>query len=407
MYENTHIISSKVWSEYEDFPMPSDYPEYPNHAQLQRYFESYAQHFQVLSNIRFQTEVLEVLPQEAGYLITYKDAEGVEQHEEFTHVMIANGHHWNPRHPELPGEYTGEYLHSHDFKGVNDEWRAKRVLVIGAGNSACDVAVESARLAAHVSLSVRSAQWFLPKFIFGKPSDVMGSRIPTWVPSRLRQWILTVLVKLLQGNYEKNYGLPQPKKPILSHHPTVNSDLLDFIRHGRITPRNQIVKVEGKSVTFADDKTAEFDTIVACTGFKITFPFLSKDIVNFEDAEQVPLYLKMIPEHLPNLYFIGLFQPLGCIWPLADYQAKLAVQEIIGRYKRPEPLGKAIAREMKNPHLKFEAGKRHSTEVDYHRFRKDLKAALKKAHIDIGKAPAGRTKYYKTWQQSCGLTRYE
>ena len=57
VYENTHIISSKTWSVYEDFPMPADYPDYPSHAQLQAYFESYARHFGVYERIRFGTEV--------------------------------------------------------------------------------------------------------------------------------------------------------------------------------------------------------------------------------------------------------------------------------------------------------------------------------------------------------------
>ncbi len=52
VYENTHLISSKSWSEFEDFPMPDDYPDYPNHLQLQKYFEEYAKHFEVYPKIK-------------------------------------------------------------------------------------------------------------------------------------------------------------------------------------------------------------------------------------------------------------------------------------------------------------------------------------------------------------------
>ncbi len=57
VYENTHIISSKALSEYEDFPMPADYPDYPSHVQLQAYFESYARHFGAYPHIRFRHTV--------------------------------------------------------------------------------------------------------------------------------------------------------------------------------------------------------------------------------------------------------------------------------------------------------------------------------------------------------------
>ncbi|RUO27464.1 monooxygenase [Aliidiomarina sanyensis] len=399
VYENTHIISSKTWSEYEDFPMPDHYPDYPSHDQLRRYFESYAAHFDVLSIIRFETEVLNVQPQPEGdFLVRWRscgDDNGAECEERFSHVMVANGHHWCPRHPELGGEFTGTYMHSHDFKGVDDSWRNKRVLVIGAGNSACDVAVEAARVADEVHLSIRSPQWFLPKFIFGVPSDVLGAKFPRWLPKRWKQRAMTWLLRLLQGNYERTYGLPQPKNLVLSHHPTVNSDLLDFIRHGRIIPKRAIEQVNQRQVSFAGGDSCEVDIIVACTGFRTVFPFLDVEILDVADQEQVPLYLKMMHPDYQGLYFIGLFQPLGCIWPLADYQAKLAVQEIKGAYQRPEPLQQAIEQELANPHYAFEGGARHAVEVDYHQFRAQLKAELKKGAIDIGEPPAGRKDYYK------------
>ncbi|TRW47978.1 FAD-binding protein [Aliidiomarina halalkaliphila] len=400
VYENTHIISSKAWSEYEDFPMPEDYPDYPSHAQLQAYFQDYATHFEILDVIRFQTEVVTVEPEKDGFLVSWRDALNEKskiQQQHFTHVMVANGHHWCPRHPQLPGTFSGTYLHSHDFKRVSDDWRDKAVLVIGAGNSACDVAVETARVAKSVHLSMRNPQWFLPKFMFGMPSDVLGAKTPQWFPRRLKQRLMTWLVRLLQGDYEKQYGLPKPKYPLLSHHPTVNSDLLDFIRHGRITPQRAIASVDGRHVTFTDGNEGEYDIMVACTGFRTVFPFFREDVIDFEDAEKLPLYLKMMHQSWERLYFIGLFQPLGCIWPLADYQAKLAVREIQGLYRRPLNMGKAIQREIDHPHYRFEGGARHAAEVDYHQFREELRSALAMSGLEIGEPPQGKKGHYKNF----------
>lgn len=394
VYENTHIISSKIWSEYEDFPMPADYPDYPNHRQLQAYFESYARHFGVYERIRFNHTVQQVTRTRGGlWEVQYLDDQGVEHEAEFDVLMVANGHHWDPKYPSYPGTFDGIFMHSHDFKGVTDDWRGKNVLVIGAGNSACDVAVESARVAGKVCLSMRSPQWFVPKFIFGVPTDVFASNTH-WLPSRLRQHLMTGLLRILQGPYKK-YGLPENTRPALSHHPTLNSDLLDYIRHGRIHPRPAIKALAGHEVEFVDGRREPFDIICACTGFWISFPFFDESFINFRHAVRVPLYRKMMHAKYDNMYFIGLFQPLGCIWPLADHQAKLACAEITGRYQRPADIEARIKHEMDHPHFDFDASPRHSTEVDYHQFRKELREELLKAGIDIGEPPKGQPGRYK------------
>ena len=217
VYENTHIISSKTWSEYEDFPMPEDYPDYPNHKQLQAYFESYAKHFGVYDRTRFNTSVTSAVKNAAGgWDITSVDEQGREATEAFDVLMVANGHHWNPKFPEYQGKFEGKYMHSHDFKGVNEDWRGKNVLIIGAGNSGCDVAVKLARIAGKVCISMRGPQWFVPKFMFGKPSDVFSAQT-NWLPPKIKQWAFGKILNLLQGSY-KSYGLPVNTALPLSHH---------------------------------------------------------------------------------------------------------------------------------------------------------------------------------------------
>ncbi len=266
VYENTHIISSKAWSEYEDYPMPDDYPDYPRHDQMLAYFESYARHFGLYEHIRFEHSVEKISRQADGqWRVAYKDAQGAEHSEAFDYLMVANGHHNDPKYPEYPGEYTGRLLHSHDFRSVDESWRGKRVLVIGAGNSGCDVAVESARVASKVCLSMRSPQWFIPKFLFGNPSDALYASF-NWVPRKITQRVLGLLLRILQGPYEL-YDLPSNSRPPLSHHPTLNSDLLDYIRHGRILPRKAIKRWDGLDVEFIDGVKETFDIVCACTGF--------------------------------------------------------------------------------------------------------------------------------------------
>jgi cation diffusion facilitator CzcD-associated flavoprotein CzcO len=377
VYENTHIISSKTLSSFEDYPMPASYPDYPGHRQVQAYFEAYARHFGVLPLVRFGHTVQHARREaDGGWVLTVSGPDG-DRTDRCTHLMVANGHHWNPRWPDIPGHFAGRYLHSHDFKRADDQWRDQRVLVIGAGNSAADVAVETARVARSVHMAVRSPQWFVPKYLFGLPADVIAAR-QRWVPPGLRQRGLTLLLRTLQGSYAK-LGLPENTRPVLSQHPTLNSDLLDLFRHGRVVARPGVTRFDGHTVHFGDGAQDTYDIVVAATGFKITFPFFEPGFLDLEEATSVPLYRKMMHPDVPTVYFIGLFQPLGCIWPLADYQAKLACAEITGRYRRPADLPARIAHEIAHPHYTMDRAPRHSTEVDYHRFRDELLDALSTA----------------------------
>lgn len=397
VYENTFLISSKTWSEFEDFPMPDDYPDYPSHSQMQSYFESYAKHFGVYQRIRFEHTVEKVsrLPDDR-WLVAYSHAGKIAE-EVFEFLMVSNGHHNVPKYPEYPGKFTGTYLHSHDFKAINENWRDKRVLVIGAGNSACDIAVEAARVSRKVSISMRSPQWIFPKFIFGNPGDVFAAK-SRWLPRKFRQFGLKILVRIVLGRYSK-YGLPENTTLPLNTHPTMNSDLLDFIRHGRIKPKPAIQSLDGSVVNFVDGTSEEYDIVCACTGFWTEFSFFDKTLIDFKDLARVPLFMKMMHESFSNLYFIGLFQPIGCIWPLADYQAKLACLEILGKYLRPKDMRAAVNYEMNNPHFNFGPGQRHAIQVDYHTFRKELKKELKRAGVNIGRPPAGNKRRYKLENQ--------
>lgn len=373
VYRTTHIISSKTWSAFEDFPMPDDYPDYPSHTQLAAYFEAYARRFGVDRHVRFGRMVIAAIPAGEGrWQVRWREG-GIEHVDTFDALLVANGHHHVPNIPEYPGHFAGEMLHSHAYKEAAP-YAGRRVLVVGAGNSACDVAVEVSRVASLVALSVRRGQHILPKFLFGRPGDVNYAKL-TWMPWRIRQWLLGLTVRIVQGRYA-DYGLPEPDCGVLEMHPTLNSELLYFIRHGKVHPRPGIARLDGDAVVYADGRREAFDTLIWATGYRTHFPFLAPEITPWLDADRVPLYRKMIPAEHPGLYFIGLFQPLGCIWPLAEYQGRIAARAINGRWRRPHDLAARIAHEMAHPHYPFQRTRRHATEVDYHRFRQELLAEL-------------------------------
>ncbi len=368
--ETTHIISSKKMSEYIDFPMPDDYPDYPSHQQVLAYFESYAEHFGLKPYIRFNTWVthVEKLPGER-WAVTLDNGET----HTYDYLFTANGHHAVPRMPELPGQFSGELLHAHDYK-TSAPFSGKRVLVIGAGNSACDCAVEISRVADFTAISMRRPQYIVPKFFMGKPTDTFNDvliKLPGFLSSALRKLSLRIQV----GDY-RSYGLENPDYPVTGAHPTVNSELLYRIRHGRVHPRRGIRQVEGNTVTFADGRADIFDVIVAATGYKITFPFFSKDFINYEDAERIPLYLRMMhPDH-PTLFFIGLLQPQGCIWPLSDVQSKLAANIVAGRQRIPSNVRELAERDSDEIARDFLHTPRHAVEVHFRPFFNKVKRLI-------------------------------
>lgn len=385
VYSTTHIISSKYHSAYEDFPFPEGTPDYPAHHHLRDYFQAYARHFHVQEKIRFHTEVLHAEPAaEGGWTLTSRGPDGATKTEHYEVLMVSNGHHWNPKLPEYPGRFDGEFLHSHQFKR-NDPFKGKRVLVVGGGNSAADVAVECSRVAARTCISMRRGHWFMPKFMFGEPGDVVYQKT-AWMPSWLRQWLLQTTNVLIQGKHAR-LGLQTPDYGILEGHPTLNSELYYFIGHGEVTPKVGIARLDGHTVHFADGSAEDFDVIVCATGYKTTLPFFDRALIDFEEKDEVPLWRRMFHAEHRSLYFIGLFQPLGCIWPLADYQAMLACAEISGRYRRPDDLAARIREEIDNPHFRFYKAPRHATEVDYMTFRKELLAELSKAGMGAREMP--------------------
>jgi hypothetical protein len=210
----------------------------------------------------------------------------------------------------------------------------------------------------------------------GKPTDVFATKM-SFMPIFLRNFVAGLIANINNGS-NKIYGLPKPDHKFGATHPTINSELLYKIRHGKIIPRVEIDHFEGKKVFFKDNTNEEFDVIIACTGFALAHPFFDEKFLNYREGP-VPLYLKMFHPKYDNLFFIGMFQPLGCIWPGAEQQSKLLALAIKKAWKRPSNIESLCEREVSHPHMKQINTNRHRITVDFHRFMKDLKSQIKKA----------------------------
>ncbi len=375
VFETTHIISSKTLSQYADFTFDEfekGLPDYPSHDQLRRYFQAYAAKFKLYPYIKFETLVISCELNESNQWVVQTSKGGQTTTEVFSHLVVCNGHHWKPRMPHYPGNFTGKLMHSHEFKN-STPFKGQRILVIGGGNSACDVAVETSRVSTKTTISWRRGYRIVPKFLFGKPSDVVASRM-AFLPTRLKFFFSELTVKIFSGS-NKNYGLQEPEHAITGTHPTINEELLYKVRHGKVFPKGDIERFDGQQVIFKDGSVEEFDTVIACTGYILAHPFFKEDFLNYSEGD-VPLYLKMLHEKYDNLFFVGMFQPLGCIWPAAELQSKIAARAIKGMWKRPENIVDLCHREVTHPHLNQIKTPRHTITVDFHLFTNELKKHL-------------------------------
>ncbi|VXC49470.1 flavin-containing monooxygenase [Pseudomonas sp. 8O] len=334
MYHSAHLISSKGTTEFREFPMRAEVAPYPHHSEMRCYFRDYARQFRLYEHYQFDTRVLHVQREQHGWkLISERNGEQREWY--FKGVLIANGTLHTPNLPSLPGEFSGELLHSSAYRSA-DIFAGKRVLVVGCGNSACDIAIDAVHRAASVDLSVRRGYHFLPKFILGKPTDTFGGSIR--LPRRLKQLVDGLLVRALVGK-PSQYGLPDPDYRLYESHPVMNSLVLHHIGHGDIRPRGDVTAVNGQSVTFANGEQAEYDLILMATGYKLDYPFIARDELNWpQDAGAPQLYLNVFhPEH-DDLFMLGMVEASGLGWQGRDEQA-----ELVALYIRQSQTGSPAA----------------------------------------------------------------
>jgi len=407
-YRSLHINTSRDLMEYETFPMPRDYPDYPDHFRIAKYFDDYVDHFGFRKEIRFRTAVVDVAPAASGgWDVTVRREDGNETTGHYRAVLVANGHHWDARWPEppFPGEFAGKQMHAHDYK-TPDVLEGRRVLVLGIGNSACDIAVESSRIADRTFLAMRRGAYIVPKYLFGKPTDETNSPLFTRLPFELQRLAFTLFLRLAQGDVT-GYGLPEPDHKLLHAHPTISSDLLPRIGHGDITVKPNIQRLEGDRVCFVDGSAEEIDLVIYCTGYKITFPFFAAGLVSAPD-NRIPLYRRVVsPEH-PGLYFIGLLQPLGAIMPLAEAQSEWIADVLDGTCDLPSgaEMREVIRREDERMARRYVASKRHTIQVDFYPYLRTItrerrrgrrggllaRALARRSHeLRIGASPAPHT----------------
>jgi len=318
MYESCHFISSRTLSGFRDHPMPESYPDYPGHALVLRYLRGYAERHGLRSRYRFGVEVREARPEAGGWVV-----DAGEGPRRYTGVVAAVGNEWRPSLPTLAGGFAGETIHSSAYRSA-DLLRGRRVLVVGAGNSGCDIAVDAAGAASFAAISMRRGYHFIPKHILGQPADVFadhGPHLPGWLERPIFEWLL----RRLNGDLRR-LGLPAPDHGIFETHPILNTAILERLAHGDLVVRPDVARLEEKTVVFADGRREEYDLLVLATGYVRGVPFLGSGLLPDDDVS--PLALNMFHRSHPGLVVVGHFTTDAGAFPILDLQCELAARAI-------------------------------------------------------------------------------
>jgi cation diffusion facilitator CzcD-associated flavoprotein CzcO len=340
-YESLHLITPRDSSGFEGYPMPSEYPLFPSRDQMRDYILGFAAQHGLGSHIRFSTAVTAAQPLDAtglaGWEITTSDGE----RRSYDGVIVANGHLWDPFVPDYPGRFAGHVVHSGRYRNAGD-LHGERVLVVGAGNSGCDLAVDAAQAGRDTYVSVRNGLVFQPKTLFGRPRSEMP--LLARLPIRVQERVTRALIDVALGPSER-YGLPAPAtRNLHRNRPVVNGQLLHFIHHGRVRVAAGIERLDGHDVHFTDGTVRAFDTIIYATGFKATLPFL--DPASLKRADGIPLRVAgmTLPVGLERLYFVGLAAPRGPQLPVYSAQARLIAKFLTAQENADIALSAVYAR---------------------------------------------------------------
>lgn len=360
-YDSLHLNTSKGRTEFADYPMPRDWPDYPSASRVVGYLQDYASTFGVSERFRFGVAVAEVEREADSWTVTLADAETAS----YDAVVVASGHNWDPRWPEpgYPGDFAGEQMHAHDYRTA-EVFLDKRVLLVGMGNSAMDIAVDASHVARSVLLSARRGVHIVPKYLFGRPADATGGALAP-LPWRLRQRVAETMLRLAVGRPEA-YGLPRPADGLFQDHPTISDTILHRLTHGEVVPRPGIARFDGARVEFTDGRRDEVEIIVWATGYRVTIPFLSPRWLG-EDAERMRLYQRVFHLADPSLTFAGLMQSTGAALPIVEAQGKLLAAYLSGSYALPDAAAqrRAVAREHQRAVARWGAHKRPAMRVDF------------------------------------------
>ncbi|MGB3466362.1 MAG: NAD(P)-binding domain-containing protein [Cyclobacteriaceae bacterium] len=347
IYENLHLTISNYFMAFSDFVPSDERLKFWSKKEYFAYLKSYIDKFSLNDNFRFSTEVKSVMKHSSGegWNVTVKNEEG-ETTTHFDAVAICSGHFQTPKIPDFKGadEFQGIIIHSQDYRD-KENYRGKKVMCIGLGESSSDITSEVSSTADKCILSLRRYQAVAPRYMAFQ-EDTYFTIDTSWLTSRV--------VNRLPKSFHHNAAKKIFKKYRKSHNPDVkirgnwllesgspvnqavtkNERIFKPIADGKVTPNiGGIDRFDKKGVFFKDGTYQELDAVICCTGYQLEFPFLDFPIKDMRDLYK-QIFISDIGE---SLSFIGFVRPQqGGIPVIAEMQARYLSLLLSGKKSLPD-----------------------------------------------------------------------
>lgn len=358
-YEGALLTSSSVWTAFACYPPrlaaqegfadggTADRPLHWTAAAYTRYLEAFARHFGLNDHIRYGSRVERCRWEGARWTVESSGATAGIHH--FDRLLVCSGTNQGARPPSLPGmaDFEGEILHSSQLHEVESRFAGRRVLLLGGGESASDLALRAQRVATACAISVRArcghitprtlgaADLTLDLEARGEPpadsdislakigmpgslwllsswGDALAAGLATFRPS-LRGMGPGMAVNLTQGSYiTRQFG-------------TKTTGFSQAIAEGA-RPFPAVSRLDARGACFVDGRRFDCDLIILATGFDPAFPFLEEEgIPGARGGFDSRALFKHIfhPEWGTRLAFIGFARPaFGTIPGICELQAR-------------------------------------------------------------------------------------
>jgi Flavin-binding monooxygenase-like len=366
----TNVSRSRM--EYPGFPMPASYPDFPHHSDMAAYLSQYADSYGLRASIVFGTTVQRLEPTADGrWWITLHDG----SRRGFGAVVVASGLFWSPKLPTYPGRFDGTVIHSHEYR-LPAPFEGRRVLIVGAGQSATEIAVELSAVAERAFMSVRGGAHVIPRWVGRAPYDAADVAPLNRLPLRLLNLVYGLRVARSLGRAPASW--PRPAHRLLEGIPIVSSDLFPAVRRGDIVVKPAIERLCGDRVRFVDGSEERVDRIVYGTGYRIGLPFVSSAPVSASGRE-LALYRRIVPPEIGGLYFAGFVDAPGGLLPVVETQGQWIASVLTGRLRLPPPerMWRAIERAEPRSRQRFPEESPLSVRCDPHAYRRLLAADLR------------------------------
>jgi putative flavoprotein involved in K+ transport len=333
-YDRLHLHTVRWLSCLPGWRMPRSFGKWPARDRVVEYLQGYAERHRL--DVRSRVYVSSIARAEDGWSVsTPVGAYPAER------VVVATGYSNVPFVPDWPGVFAGEIVHSADYRNPAP-YRGRRVLVVGAGNSGAEIAVDVADGgAAQVLLAVRTAPSIVRRDVLGFPSQVLG--IATGhLPVSVVDWVGRTLRRISIPDLTP-YGLPAPARPYTDFLrrrviPILDVGVVDAVRDGRVQVVAALDRFDDGAAVLADGSRLQVDAVIAATGYRTALEPMVGHLGVLDDRG-VPL-VHAAQEHprAPGLHFVGYRVTLGGTFRLVGIEAKQLARSVAASHD-PEAAG--------------------------------------------------------------------